>query len=510
LEVAAALQWCDAFAVSLRVGRNARWFSSIGAGVLLLAVVYAAPPAAASSDVRATFAAPIRGDDGRVNVHATIRRVRALHANAYAFQIKRDTDWQDLRRFARVAQVRELDVWVYLAPPCRPSGGECPDYEPFQDDYVAWAAAIARLSVSYPVVTAWVIDDFATHTEPPRDQTQRYVSFTPSYMSTIREAVRNIQPRLELYPVVYRYLLTSRFVETYARFFDALIMPYQDDPYRNNLLTDTLPQQLEDASELLEPRRRELILMVYAHPLSSRGATPRTRKITVPPDVEYVRRATSVGLRYSRAGVIAGVIQYVLPLIPGRPQVSEVSAHSGGSMAVAAVDGGTATSAGNWAGALTRIVLDSRSSKCRMKIWHRDNRTVDSRVGYQVKQVLVAGDTVWQRDVASDGTAWYTSRRLDLTPYLARGQAQLILRLYEKSGVSNYRVSVRFDDISLTGCHTTGDPGFESSGSAWTYIRRGGPVIDGRQTGPVIAGRHTADPIYSSTVFKAVAELYAS
>jgi hypothetical protein len=60
---------------------------------------------------------------------------------------------------------------------------------------------------------------------------------------------------------------------------------------------------------------------------------------------------------------------------------------------------------------------------------------------------------------------------LDLTRLLIvhGGQAQLLLPLCEKAGISNYRVRVRFDDITLTGCHTTGDPGFERTGRGWTY-----------------------------------------
>jgi hypothetical protein len=316
-------------------------------------------------------------------------------------------------------------------------------------------------------------------------------------MNVIREQVRKTQPHLKFYPVVYYDLMKRSFVNKYSPYFDALIMPFRDDPYHNTFMTDTLRPQLNGASAVLAAKDRKLILMVYAYPLSSLDGKQRT---TVPPDVHYVHQITSVGIQYGSAGTIAGVIQYALPLTTGQPQKSEVPAHTGHSMAVATVDSGIETSTGNWAGARTRIVLDASSRSCVMKLWHSDNRSVRSLTGHHFKQVLVAGHIVWNRDVASDGTGWYETRPLNLTRRLTTGKAQLVLRLYERAAVANYRIRARFDDLTLAGCHTIGDPGFEAAGRAWTYIRRGGPVL---------AGRHTADHTYSTNVFKAVASLYA-
>jgi hypothetical protein len=494
--------------------------------VPMVALPSARPAAATATYVRATFSAPIRWEggshDGHVNVMRTVDRLQALHANAYAFQIKRETDWGDLQKFAPAAQAGGLQVWVYLPPPSRPSDDEpCPKgVEPYRDDYEAWATAIARLSVRYPAVTAWTIDDFATHlddtVQPPPDtcKVRSWVFLRPNVMRRIRDDTLRTQPRLEFYPVVYYERIRSayggHFLDLYARYFEALVMPFRDDPYRNNLMTDTLRDQLTDASQLLARKRRKLILMVYAHPLSDLGEVAEgvtRQKITVPPDVDYVRRVTSVGLQYSRAGRIAGVIQYVLPLKAGQAQLGDMTAHSGRSLAVAAVDGGIETHAGDWAGALTWIALDPGSGSCRMTVWKRDSRTSGSPRGYHVVEVVVAGRVLRQLDVARDGIGWDPSA-FDLTPLLTRGRAQLILRLYEKSAVSNYRVRVRFDDVTLTGCHTR-DPGFERGGDAWTYIRRSSPSGGDPRHGPVIAGRHTPDPDYSTAVFNAVASLYA-
>ncbi|ALG08387.1 hypothetical protein [Kibdelosporangium phytohabitans] len=116
-----------------------------------------------------------------------------------------------------------------------------------------------------------------------------------------------------------------------------------------------------------------------------------------------------------------------------------------------------------------------------------------------MKQALVGGTKVWERDIASGGTDWYTSSPRDLAPYLSSWTGTLASRLHQAKGVANHRVLVRFDDIQPTGCHIA-DPGFESTGG-WAFTR---------DNGPVFGGIHISDPAYSSTVHSAVAAAYAS
>jgi hypothetical protein len=88
------------------------------------------------------------------------------------------------------------------------------------------------------------------------------------------------------------------------------------------------------------------------------------------------------------------------------------------------------------------------------------------------------GSATWRTRMTPPTSTGTRTRPLDLTRLLIvhGGQAQLIFRLCEKAGISNYRVRVRFDDITLTGCHTTGDPGFERTGRGWTYSRHSSPT----------------------------------
>jgi len=41
-------------------------------------------------------------------------------------------------------------------------------------------------------------------------------------------------------------------------------------------------------------------------------------------------------------------------------------------------------------------------------LWHRDDRAATSPAGYHFKQAQVGGTQVWQRDVATEGTDWYS------------------------------------------------------------------------------------------------------
>jgi len=445
--------------------------------VLLPATADAAP----APGVRASYANPVR-TDGHVDAAATIDRLRAMNANTYAFLVQNEADWHELEAFLPEAQTAGLTVWTYLVPPTEcPGGASCAEYLPYKKDYTAWAKAIGALSLRYPVLKAWAIDDFNHNLQ----------FFTATYTKQIRDAGRAVQPGLEFYPVVYSDAITTSFVDSYGGIIDSLIMPFRDDPHRNTLWTGGVSAQLDTLVSRLAAKNRKLILMVYASTLSA---------TTIAPDVAYVRAVTAVGMQYTAAGKIAGVIQYALPLTPGRPQKSDESfAHTGNGGLVFTVQAKTATKAGDFAAASTTIRLDEGSSSCRMVLWHGDDRAATGPAGYHFKQAQVGGTQVWQRDVATEDTDWYTSAPIDLTSRLTGGSATLTLRLYEAKAVADYEVVARFDDVSLTGCHVA-DPGFESTGG-WTFSRGNGAVN---------VGQHTYDPAYSTSVLAAVGALYAA
>lgn len=447
---------------------------------LITAVCAGLVPATAEAvptpGVRASYANPIR-INGRVDAKATVERLQAMNANTYAFLVYNENDWNDFEPFLREAQAVGLTTWAYLVPPteCPGVDNTCSTYLPYRKNYVGWAQAIGALASKYPVLKAWAMDDFGRN----RD------FFTPAYTGQMRAAAG-----IDFYPVVYANELGESFMNSYAATMDSLILPFRDDPYRNTLWTGSLRGQLNTAVALLAAKNKKLLLMPYAWTLST---------TTVTPDVNYVRTVTAVGVEYMKAGKIAGVVQYALPLTPDRPQNNDVSfAHTGRGGLVFTVHSTSDTQAGDFVAASTTVRLNAGSTSCSMVLWHQDDRGGETP-GYHMKQALVGATKVWERDVASEGTDWYTSSPRDLTPYLTNGVGTLTLRLYEAKGVGSYRVVARFDDIQLTGCHIA-NPGFESA-SGWALTRGNGPVF---------GGIHISDPMYSTTVHSAVAALYAS
>ncbi|WP_367129351.1 hypothetical protein [Saccharothrix sp. HUAS TT1] len=445
--------------------------SAVFAG-LLPAQAAAAP----APGVRASYANPVRVN-GRVDAQATVARLREMNANTYAFLVHNENDWNDFEPFLREAQAAGLTTWAYLVPPteCLGVDDTCSTYLPHKKDYLAWAQAIGALADKYAVLKAWAMDDFFYNK----------AFFTPAYTGQIRTAAG-----IDFYPVVYVHQLTEAFATSYAGVMDSLILPYNDSPNRNTVWTGSLRGHLDTAVALLAAKSKKLLLMPYAATLSA---------TTVTPDVNYVRTVTAVAIEYMKAGKIAGVVQYALPLTPDLPQAGDVSfAHTGHGGLVFTVHSNTDTQAGDFAAASTAVRLNPGSTSCSMVLWHQDNWG-DNTPGYHMKQALIGGTKVWERDIASEGTDWYTSSPRDLTPYLTNGVGTLTLRLYEAKGVANYRVLVRFDDIRLTGCHIA-NPDFETTGG-WTMTRGNGPVF---------GGIHISDPVYSTTVHSTVATLYAT
>ncbi|WP_328991752.1 hypothetical protein OG394_36130 [Kribbella sp. NBC_01245] len=98
-----------------------------------------------------------------------VERLKAMNVNTYLFGIwEAPTDWDDLRKeFAPLAKAAGIDVWVDLVPPSecqadRPEGPYLEGYcsRPYKLDFIAWARNIATLSLQYPNIKAWQIDDF--------------------------------------------------------------------------------------------------------------------------------------------------------------------------------------------------------------------------------------------------------------------------------------------------------------------------------------------------------------
>ena|GEM_PF-2628270 len=464
-----------------RTARPFRWATAVAgalAGLLAMtgAVLGPAPTAAAApaAGTKATYAGEVVKADGHIDSTATINRVKALNANTYVYLVWKADEWTDfVADFMPKAQAAGIKVWVYVTPP---SEGAPP---PYGSDYVRWATEIATVRASYPNLTAWAIDDFNANT----------AKFTPTYLQQMRDAAAAVTSGLDLYATVYYSALTASFVDTYGPKLDGFIFPYRDEPYTNTMWTASVTAQLNTVTANAARTGDKVFLMPYASKLSS---------AEVPPDVNYVKAVTQAGITAMNAGKIPGIVEYALPLTAGRANGDTNRAHTGAGALRFYVEGSTPTTAGSYAAASTTVTLDSGSSSCSIVAYNTDTAPNGGTAGYHFKQILAGSTVVWERDVATDDTGWYTNSPRDLTPYLSGGSATLTLRLYEKKGVSNYRLDVSFDDIALTGCHIANST-FETP-TGWTFSRSGGWVFGA-------VNHYDAD--YSSAVHAAVATLFA-
>jgi hypothetical protein len=457
--------------------------------------VFPQPPAAADTErLYVSYAQPIR-TNGHVDADKTIERLKASHVNAHLFLVSGQRDWDDLAWFAAKAQEAQIKVWVFLHPPrwCWNAAGKtdraCPLYEPYHGDYVAWAKAIARLSLKYPVVSAWAIDDFVGDGGV----------LTPAYIGKAREESRAIRSTLDFYPVVYHQFIKS-FVPAYASVMDALIMPFRDGVYRNTVMLDSLGPQLRADTALLARYRRKMMLMVYAKGLS---------KTQVVPDVDYVRQVMMAGLAGMADDSLAGVVLYRIPLEPGLPASDDTNfARTGHGALVFGVRKTQVTAARHWAEARVNVAFNAGSTSCVLSFWHKDHYPVSPhKAGYHQKRLLGGTGSgsrtklLWREDVMADDAEWHRVS-VDLSPHVRRvGHFPLRFGLQESKGVRDLSVVVRLDDITFTGCSAgeAFDGGFESVAQGLSFVRAGGPVL---------ASQHIVDPMYSTTVFNMVEQLF--
>ncbi len=186
--------------------------------VLFLVTSYAAR---AGRPHWADYDAELRRPDGRVDVDAMVARLKELGVTTYYWLIwHAPTDWDDLKLFLPKAGEAGLDVWVYLVPPSESAPREGTSYaEPFRLDYHRWAEEIARLSLQYPNLTAWVIDDFYANHD----------LFTPVYLREMQTRAKCVNPKLLFLPLMYFDEIQTKFAEDYRGVIDGVVVAYLQD-----------------------------------------------------------------------------------------------------------------------------------------------------------------------------------------------------------------------------------------------------------------------------------------
>lgn len=88
--------------------------------------------------------------------------------------------------------------------------------------------------------------------------------------------------------------------------------------------------------------------------------------------------------------------------------------------------------------------------------------------GYHFKQLLLDGEVVWEEDVAG-GVRAYRDTTLNVTDrVLGKQQVTVVLRVFDKKGVSNFPVVVSFQDPLFEGFEADGNVWLPVMGGLWT------------------------------------------
>jgi len=210
--------------------------------------------------IQGDYAGPLLDADGNVDVAATVNRLTEAHVNTYAYLIykKPQAEWDRLPAFLDAAKAAKIAVWVYLVPPTEAPGGTVActgDYPPYQLDYVAWAKAIAKLSVDHDNLLHVAIDDFgANSTVKPGAACPK---FSPAYVAQMMTAAHGIAPKLGLWPVLYYPDLEggAAIVQAYRGSITGAIFPFRDGANTNTYVTESAKPEIELLGASLSCRR---------------------------------------------------------------------------------------------------------------------------------------------------------------------------------------------------------------------------------------------------------------
>jgi len=226
---------------------------------------------------KGTYAAPPRLASGQVDYKKLIKELKDIHANTYHWLDREGyDDISSLRVFLPMAKKARIKVWVTLVPP-----SESPPFsdhysEPYKLEYQQWAIALANLSLEFPNLVAWSIDDFVHNLK----------LFTPAYVKQFLDTSRKINPTFAFLPCCYYKETNVGFVKNYGPFLDGILFPYRNESIVANLKdAGQVKPEIEKLRSLFE-KGFLIFLDVYASAHSSLG--------TSTPD--YVNEVVDAGL----------------------------------------------------------------------------------------------------------------------------------------------------------------------------------------------------------------------
>jgi hypothetical protein len=231
-----------------------------------------------------TYANPPRMKNERVDRQKLLKELEDIQANTYNWLVwTKTTDWDDLKLFLPQAQKKNIRVWVSLVPPSESKPIAKYSSEPYGLDYERWAREIALLSLKYPNLVAWSIDDFAHNLK----------FYTPEYLGKVLANAADVNPALAFIPCVYYKQITPSFVEAYKSFFHGILFPYRAESHTANLTDHQYVEEEIARVRELFGGEHPVFLDIYATAHSRLGdSTP-----------DYVQKVLEAG-RKSADGVL--------------------------------------------------------------------------------------------------------------------------------------------------------------------------------------------------------------
>lgn len=403
-----------------------------------------------------------------VDTPAMIELLTSIGADHYCFGIwDSPTDFDDLHlEFLPAAQHAGIQVMPYIVPPSETfSWGK--SSQPYVMDYIAWASAFAELSLTYPVLTAWAIDDF--------DWAENPAIFTSDYLARVREAQLAINPRLGLYTCAYITGATSdQFMIKYGPYLDGIVFPFLDGKNFNTIRPERLRPDLDTIIELTRRHDLDVIALVYAG---------RWLAGLLEPTAEYVSGCLTEARSRAAAGDILGVISYGLQ-VDGAPAVANQRRSMYGDGRGALLAPVIPVEQGQYAELATRLDVRPDSPRHELGFWHSRTISIDQvpqRGDYRI-DVLIDDEPVWSADV-HDSTwqqLWVCGRSpqgaFDISDAVrGKTEATLAFRLTALRDVDAACIDVGLDAIETIGCSVP-DPGFEDP-AAWQVTDSGGQLV---------------------------------
>lgn len=227
-----------------------------------------------------TYSAPPRLPNGRVNHTQLLAELKEIHATTYNWLIwTNENDWDDLQVFLPLAKEQHLKVWVSLVPPSESKPIAKHSSEPYQMDYKSWATAIAHLSIKYPNLVAWSIDDFAHNLKV----------FTKPYTDSCLKGAKAINPRLAFVPCVYYRQITPAFAANYGDLLDGVLFPYRSESTKANLQDATKVESEIATIRKLFRKDFPVFVDIYATGHSALGQS----------SVDYVKQVLTFSKQYA-------------------------------------------------------------------------------------------------------------------------------------------------------------------------------------------------------------------